>query len=182
MNSLRGARQHLLPKSYSCAKIQDCYVRKSVFLLFSSDIWDLLENWKYEEARCNPYYPAAAAMLLQYLAVLEQCACVSCQKPSSKGTLTTEYARYIPLVIPWPSFLDLKKDAIRDGRTSAGSLGMFFKLRQLNDPTASLFLLCICVKGTSRAAGAAILFSKYLHYTTLVVQPWDPVRIDRSFR
>lgn len=63
------------------------------------------------------------------LAVLEQWVCVSCQKLFSKGTHTTECARYIPLVIPWPSFWDLKKDTVKDSRTSAASLGMFFKLR-----------------------------------------------------
>lgn len=56
---MRGARQYMLPKSYLCAKIQDCYVeiRQSVFLLFSGDLRDMLENWKYEEASSNPYQP-----------------------------------------------------------------------------------------------------------------------------
>lgn len=101
MKSLRGARQHTLPRSYLCAKIQDCNVeiRKLVLLLFSGDLWDLLENWKYEEASYNSYQPAATATLMDHSAVLERWVCVCCQQPFSKRTLATESDRYIP----WPS-------------------------------------------------------------------------------
>jgi len=143
LKSLRGAKQHMLPKSYLCARIQNSYVkiRKLVFLLFSGDLWDLPENWKYEEASCNPYQPAVAVMLMQYLAVLEQRVRESCQKPFSKGTLAAECARCTALVIPWASFCHLKKDAIRDGRASAGSLAMFFEQRQ---PSLTQQLVCFC--------------------------------------
>lgn len=71
LKSLRGSRQHTLARSYLCAKIQDCYIgiRKLGFLLFSGDLWDLPENWKYEEASGKPCQPAAATIPIHFFAV-----------------------------------------------------------------------------------------------------------------
>lgn len=76
VKSLRGARQHMAPKSNFCAKIQDCCVaiRKLVFLLFSGGrSGGLLEKWEHEGAGSIPDQPE-----------LQHCPC-SAQQFESRG-------------------------------------------------------------------------------------------------
>lgn len=177
---MRCSWQHMLPSSYLCAKIQDCYteIRKLAFLLFSGDLWDLLrtEVWGSQLqallacSSCNtdPVFGSFEVLGLCGLpaALFHQDSSSTCNR--TRWVYTCGHSLALVLRSEtgchggWWTTCRLSRDAFQMEETRYA-------------PATGLFLHCICVKVINHKNNH-LLWKIYAK-----LQLWDLVRMDRNF-